>query len=332
MIIGKYLENPDYFVFPYKMVKDEKKRQIITYKLDDNGKKLRNVHEKILRKLYKLPSSQFSFAYKKHSCTKNAFKTHMQSNFYIKLDIKSFFESIKYDKFVELNKDTIKDIDLTSVKACFYKDALSLGYVTSPRISDLYLYKFDFLIEKYLKEHKYLHYSRYSDDILISSELNDFGELHTFLSFIRKNLLLFDLEINEAKLREFDLSQEFIEKKKKELQFDYYPAVKFLGLNLVRKGRKSVITISKRFIVKTLDIIDRLNKVCYEINSLKEKYKSLTKEEKELTKEKWNKLLADKKKLNSIVHSRVSYIKYNSKESYKRFKEKYQNKYNKKWS
>lgn len=328
MIVERYLENSDLFVFPFEIERG-KIRTIITYRKDNNGNELKDYHKKILKKLNKLPSSKFSYAYKKGCCTKDAFKYHMNSNFYIKLDIKSFFESINFDSFVLKTKNIFTNFSTDDLKSCFYGKNLSLGYVTSPKISDLYLYNFDRNIEGYLKVHKQLHYSRYCDDILISSEDNDFGALHTLLSYIKKELLNCNLEINDKKVREYDLSEDIVKQNKIKYGFNYYPYVTFLGLNLVRKNKARVITISKHFILKTIDIIGK-------IESKKAFYKEkilLRKNNRKdfMLKDEIKKLEKEIKKLCSIANSRVAYIKFNSKDSYNKFSIKYKNKYNRKW-
>lgn len=320
MIVYEYLKDCDKFVFPFQIKEKEKVREIITYKDNKEGRKLRKFHESLLLKLEKLPTSNYSFAYKKRTATKHAFKPHLRSSFFIKLDIKSFFESITEEKFFDITKDIIKKINIDALRSCFYKGHLSLGYVTSPKISDLYLYNFDKEIELYLKKFKQLHYSRYSDDILISSEYTDFGQLHTFLSYIVEKLNNYGLTLNEKKIREFDLSEETIKVSKKRFGFNFYPSVTFLGLNLVRRDKKTVITVSKSFIIKTLDLIDRAQSLKLTIN------------QKDLSEDELIKSMKTYKYLKSNICSRVGYLKYNSKESYNKFLNKYFNKYNKKWS
>ena len=255
MIINEYLLNPSNYVYPFEIKEKEKERVIITYKLDEKGEQLRQCHKAILSELEKLPSSEYSYAYKKGYCTKDALIPHMNSSFFIKLDIKSFFESITKDKFFSIIEELNIIFDKEKLESCFYEGHVSLGYVTSPKISDLYLYQFDIMMEKYIQLNKGLHYSRYSDDILISSESSDYGSLHTFLSYIKKSFKLFDLEINEKKLREFDINKD--------------TAVSFLGLNLVKKDEKYYISINKKFILKTLNILDELYFLCKERKSIK---------------------------------------------------------------
>ena len=314
----------------FEILKRGKKREIVTYSKNSYGRDLRNKHEKInLFHLSKFPSSKVSFAYKNGVSTKDALKYHCSSNLYIKLDIKNFFNSISYENF--LSKVSLKNSLKTLIFDCFYKDSLPIGFVNSPKLSDIYLYDFDVLIEKYLESHNTLHYSRYCDDILISSEENNFGSLHTFFSYIKKNLEEYGLSINQEKVREFDLSKD--------------TSVQFLGLNLSKKDGNYRITLSKTFILETLDVIseayDLKNKMNKNYTILEEanywnKYKAgeLKNEDSCKLNDLCNEYYEYKIKLSWIsntLKSRVAYIKYNSEVSYNRFLKKHENKFGFKW-
>lgn len=293
-MVSDYLNNTSKYVYPLLIHEKNKDREIITYNLDQNGLALRSYHEAILIKIEKYPSSKYSYAYKKGLCTKDAIKVHLHSKLFIKLDIKSFFESIKFDSFIEKVKQNYISYNL--LQCCFYNNHLSLGFVTSPRISDMYLYKFDLKIEEFLKLHSTCKYSRYCDDILISTTDSDFNNLHMLLDFIKEELKSYDLTINLSKLREFDLSKD--------------TAVSFLGLNLTKDNK---ITISKKFILKTLDVINDYYKK-YSISLISD--------------------FIDYKK-NYLYYkacSMVSYIKNNSEYSYQRFLKKHNNKFGFEWN
>ena len=347
MIIEDYINNNYKYVFPFKISEKNKVREIVTYRNDENGEMLRSFHEKFLKKLNKFPTSDHSYAYKKGLSTKDAIMPHLKSNLFIKLDIKSFFESITKEKFFSVcDKKIIRKYN-AELQTCFYNNHLSLGYVTSPKISDMYLYEFDCCIEKYLKKNKELRYSRYSDDILISSVGNSFNGLYDFLSFIKKELFKYDLMLNDKKIREFNISKEIITKNKKLMNYNYYPSVSFLGLNIVRRDKDTVITISKSFIINTLNLIEKMNNVNDKIINIDKKYNELVvlKYKKKINQifdeTRLNQLIEERKSLkslrlryrdlHSVVHSRVGYIKHNSKVSYQRFLDKYYNKFNKKW-
>lgn len=297
-----FINNIDDYVFEFKIKEPKRVRKIITYENDINGYNFKRFHRRyVLPYLEKAPSSKYSYAYKKGTCTKDAFKNHLKSNLFIKLDISKFFESISYDEFIKKARGVIKEEVKNDFKTCFYKGNLSIGFVTSPKISDIYMYKFDQKIEKYLSKFKNLHYSRYCDDILISAKDKDFGQLHTFKSYIVKELEKIGLSINDKKTREFDIDK------------DEY--VKFLGLNLVGKPGKYELTVSKSFIVKT-------------INKLKQYYELCEKASK---KKNSKKLAQSVNTFKSICNSRVAYIKNNSDKSYSRFLKKHKNNFGFDW-
>lgn len=334
MIVRRYIKNNDLYVFPFQIEEKNKIRTIVTYKKDTKGFRLRMFHNRLLWKLSKFKSSKYSYAYKKGLSTKDAFKPHMKSILFIKLDIESFFENITKDRFLKFCNAETKKIGKRKLETCFYKNHVSLGYVTSPRLSDIYLYKFDLAVEKYLDNHKTLHYSRYSDDILISCEEDNYIELYSFFNFIKKTLKEYELSVNENKYKEFNLNK--------------HTSVSFLGLNLKLKDGVYDITISKRFVVKTLDLVDKLNRikdqkeeVRLELQKgLKELRFNLDNNIKDLSldgylKDKralYKKLDNKRHILKGVIKSRAAYIRFNSMTTYMKFLKKFRNKYGCEWN
>jgi len=331
MIASRYIKNNNNYVYPFQIQEKNKIRTIITYKNDSNGTKLRRYHKRLLFKLEKFPSSKYSYAYKKKVCTKDSFKPHMKSILFIKLDIENFFESITLEKFTSLCKKESKKIRSKPLQTCFYNNHISLGYVTSPRISDIYLYKFDKDVEAYLKSRPNLHYSRYSDDILISSEVEDYINLYSLSTFIKRTLQIYGLKINESKFKEYNLNKN--------------TSVSFLGLNLKRNEGIYEITISKKFILKTLDLFDKIYKAKQELEVLRIKLKDGLKIQSENIKNnikdiflneflneeriKFRKLKNKIMLVKAEIKSRESYMRFNSPTTYERYIKKYKNKYNK---
>lgn len=170
----------DYKIF-YTQHKN-KKRRIITYSKSESSNLKKN-HESIKYFIEEntIPS-KFAYAYKKKtSIYKNA-KVHMWNDFFIKLDIKSFFESINLNKLseileFELNKKTNVSKRFTKelVSTCsLFKRGLPIGFITSPILGNLYLKQFDSLFYgklKEIKKNEHLNrilYTRYADDLTIS--------------------------------------------------------------------------------------------------------------------------------------------------------------------
>ena len=180
---------------------------------------------------------------------------------------------------------------------------------------------------------KNLHYSRYCDDILISSENDNYGNLHSLYSYIQKELDKYGLDINEKKVRDFDLSKDTV--------------VTFLGLNLSKNDKGTKITLSKPFILKTLDLLEIAYDVKKQLTSIHVKIRKdyrdikynnkhnivdeqLVEENNELFK-KYNMLKKKLQNLKSVIKSRVGYIRYNSDFSYEKFLKKHLNKFGFKW-
>lgn len=291
LVADDYLLNPDRFVYPFVIKeKNGKERTIITYnKSGNNGAVLRAAHESITHDFSKnfAERNTNSFAYHKNVRCYDALQSHLKSNIFIKLDIHHFFESITEELFFSIYGEYFNNEWRKKLQILFYKGSLSIGFVSSPVISDFFMRKFDKDVSNYLLEHPELHYSRYSDDILLSSELDDDTSLNELFEFVKKELALFKLEINEKKTRRITLD------------YDKHNSISYLGLNLSKSDYlNNKITISKRYILFLLFLIEKQRGYtdhCY--------------------------------LLDNEIKSRVAYLAYNSPISYQRFQKKHMNKY-----
>lgn len=138
----------------------------------------------------KLPISVAAYAYKKGDSIKRHAQLHCRSRFFLHADICNFFPTIKSSKlnpilrgnkyiFEELGLDVEESIENIQ-KICFRKDSLCIGAVSSPVISNVVMYSFDEEMLEYCKANGYL-YSRYADDIYISSKKYIPKDVWTFL-------------------------------------------------------------------------------------------------------------------------------------------------------
>ena len=155
--------------------------------------------------LLKLPISNAAYAYKKGDSIKKHALIHKNSRYIFHTDIQSFFPSIHISHlepilrsnstvFCELDvdvDDAISDIK----KICFRNDSLCIGAVSSPAISNIIMYSFDLAVSGYCKLKKYT-YSRYADDIYISSK--DFLE-NDLKDFVSKELAKVGFSMNLKK-------------------------------------------------------------------------------------------------------------------------------------
>ncbi|MBG9994657.1 RNA-directed DNA polymerase [Pseudoalteromonas sp. NZS127_1] len=133
--------------------------------------------------LSKLPLNNSSVAYRKGYSYFDFFRPHIKSNYFLRLDIKSFFHSISksvIEQTIESHLRSSKELDksLLARKVSEFLtikydkvDILPIGFPASPRVANLIFRPLDIQIEKICLESGII-YSRYSDDLLFSS-IND---------------------------------------------------------------------------------------------------------------------------------------------------------------
>lgn len=245
-----YCNNPDEYVRTFTVQINGKKRRIITYRADKNGAALRYLHTYITNLIpLCYDSMPNAFAYKKGFDILSCLEQHLESNTFFKTDIHEFFNSIQYEKLLEvLFEDSVckknKGILRLIIKTCFYDGRMPIGFVTSPILSDLYLNK----VDKIFLEKKDITYTRYADDFIISGKDN-MSELEKTLPELQSILSAYGLELNEKKTYFRTLRQPG-------------DAIHVLGLNLVNDAPKANrITVSDRYTRETSkDICEYLTK------------------------------------------------------------------------
>lgn len=251
----EYIKNPDSFVDSIHYVINSRKRTIHKYKDCYKGRQLRQFHEIILDILESvLPTNQNSFAYKKDLNTLKCIERHKSSLYFLKTDVHHFFESIKFTTFykmlngqLESNLKTngiksygklwISVFSKNVIKSLFYKGKIPLGFISSPRISDYYLKT----IDDEMSKNKRIIYTRYADDILMSSCVNE-NILNISFKKLENHLSKLDLTINPKKTIRSSLVK----------TGDY---IKYLGIVIVKKGEDNIIKISKKYIKETVKLV-----------------------------------------------------------------------------
>ncbi len=235
-----------------------KKRKIDMYAGSSEGYGLRSVHRQLMERLARLiPLTSYSYAYKSKTSTLQCVQQHTGSCYFLKLDIKDFFHSISKQVMNKIIKCHLCDCpqdayqrnviekdgwyvsscidDWTGVKElldiCFVNCRLSLGMVVSPILSNIYM---DFFDARFHQQYPDLIYTRYSDDMLISSSKP--FDRYAVMQYIEEELSYLKLEINMEKVHEYQLK----------CVGDH---VKFLGLNLVQAATgERYITVGKEYI------------------------------------------------------------------------------------
>ncbi|HIF9232790.1 TPA: reverse transcriptase family protein [Photobacterium damselae] len=138
---------------------------------------------------------------------------HKESTDFIRLDISSFFHSIKIDKveseLLTLFSDHlfVKGIisKVTTVVAknsmntqCRGKNIVPMGFPSSPLLSNLIFRPIDIIISKYCVENNII-YSRYADDMMFSSKISSKIKGPDLKRFVSKLLLKNGFTLNAKK-------------------------------------------------------------------------------------------------------------------------------------
>ena len=189
-----------------------------------------------------LPIHDLAFAYTKNRSIKNNAMIHQNSKFILKTDLSNFFNSITPKILLEqIRKTNIsvssKNEELVS-NLFFWKETrkdglkLSIGAPSSPLLSNFIMYNFDNKIVEVCKQYDCA-YSRYADDITISSSKN-FYELN------------FPLIIKKILLEEFGESIKLNSNKTKYISKAYHRNV--TGITITNDGSISIGSNNKRLL------------------------------------------------------------------------------------
>ena len=192
---NKKVTSMDVFYTSYikREVKNGHVKERYIYYINRGETELRHLHDLISVHLVP-PSSPLVFSYKENTSSRDVAKRHVGHSFLYKLDIKDYFPSITREMITELYYDWFKKdkafSDLSDKKEaaemvafiCTRSDArpiedggqidhaiLPIGISPSSVISNAMLYDFDMKMEEKLG--KSIVYSRYSDNLFISTKL-----------------------------------------------------------------------------------------------------------------------------------------------------------------
>lgn len=300
--IKLYLTNPNLFTRTKNLIFKKKFRSIVTYKNNKYGKILKKLHEEVnsfFNSIFNFNDS--SFAYKTDRNCLMCVKKHTESNYYIKIDIHNFFNSMRFrileniiltyfDKIyfskiesnISIKKYVMKASLENLLRYCYYDKSFPIGFSSSPVMSNIYLNNLD---ENFQNKFPNLIYTRYADDILISSK-EEIKNIDSILKYI------------DTSLKEISLQQNL--KKQKIISFkkdgDY---IKFLGLVLIKTNNSlNQIKISKTFFNKTIYVIKQGYK--YNNTNLKDKGLSMLQYIKIVDIKRYNKAISLIKEFNII--------------------------------
>lgn len=120
----------------------------------------------------KLKYSEYTTAYQKGCSIKKNATIHSKSNYILHTDIKNFFNSIT-EKHIDVILDNVKDLDSDDKsiikKIILFDGHLVIGSVSAPIVSNCVMYNFDRDLNKKIIKDSNMIYTRYADDITISS-------------------------------------------------------------------------------------------------------------------------------------------------------------------
>ncbi|MDU2895706.1 MAG: retron St85 family RNA-directed DNA polymerase [Clostridium sp.] len=208
--------DPDYILklsidnMAYKKYRIPKKNGKGKREIYHPSKSLKLLQYWLVRRIFnKFPISKYSKAYSKGNSIKKNALIHRDSNYILHMDITKFFESITpyhVDKLLDKIEDISKDDKELIKRIILYNgEYLVVGSVASPVVSNCIMYNIDLdIFEKCIKGTK-LNYTRYADDIVISSK-----------SFIDKEII--DKISDILKYNKFDINRSktyFMNKSKK---------------------------------------------------------------------------------------------------------------------
>lgn len=190
------------------------------------------------------------FSYQKDVNITDAVRPHCKSEFIFKTDISNFFPSISARTVSNMLSKyclNIRAVDAEEVREnidrivylCTIDNRLPVGFSCSPSISNFCFYDYDNIIEAYCNEKGYI-YSRYSDDLIISSQ-----------DEIDKNLIAGDLSDILSSDAFLKLSINY--KKTKVITKKYER--KILGISILNDGKMTISRATKTDIEVKLHLL-----------------------------------------------------------------------------
>lgn len=244
ILVEQINENPERYFESIMISSGKKQREIVKYVEAEEGdaaKQLHHAMDAMFRSKYK--HSQYSFAYHKGSSIRKCVECHINSKWFLKLDIKKFFSSIsktlvlqKIVSDLQIDKHYISIMDKI-FSCCFYEEKLPLGLVMSPMISDYFLYDFDVRFGKYCVDNRLI-YTRYADDIMISSRVVvDNNRRNDITSYIVQLLNGLGLKLNDEKSMCVNFDEE-------------HSFIRYVGINIVKGegNNPNYLSVGKKYI------------------------------------------------------------------------------------
>jgi len=182
----------------------------IIYSIDNNSQLYKIQKYLVKHFLSKIPIANHVYGFVKDYSYKDFLSRHIydknnKTNYYLRLDIKDFFGSIKSDLIKETLDHYIKVNEAENGNSIIeiingivtLENFLPQGAVTSPVVSNIVFRQLDIRLQKYCRELD-IKYSRYADDLLFSSTNSNLHKNNFFkkVSYILKDK---DFSLNYSK-------------------------------------------------------------------------------------------------------------------------------------
>lgn len=238
-LINDIIDSEDNYFEEFTISKHRKKRLICKYVKSDEGDKVSKLHKKIGLVITKnFRYSEYSYAYQKGKSAIECVAVHRNSVSFVKFDVYHFFNSMDIEILIENLLDHLqigipyKEQLQKILTICTHKGEIPLGFNISPLLSEMYMKFVDDKVGEYARDKKLI-YTRYADDILISSNrLLTKDEIEDLKHKMNSVLKKVKLRINTRKYRDGKLinnGQHF----------------KYLGINIVQKEEGNILTVGK---------------------------------------------------------------------------------------
>lgn len=196
-------------------------RSIVSVENDCQLKKLqKNLQKNFLDKLPVCPSAK---GFVKGSSYVDFLEEHIGHEYFLRMDIRNFFDSITKELLDESLKNFVQDeeeinsvleetgysekesrIRKDIIELCTWGGRAPQGFLTSPAVSNLVFRRLDQRIRKYCRAYqkerkREIFYTRYADDLLFSAQGFDFKENKNFKRMIGHILADYGFSCNEKK-------------------------------------------------------------------------------------------------------------------------------------
>lgn len=193
-----------------------KKNGVGYRKICHPSKKLKTIQYWLIHNIFqKLPIHSSAIAFREGLSILHNAKFHCKNRFFLKMDLKDFFPSIKYTDvipFVEKwhqKSGVIWNLDWDAKeiirKSCFYKsDQLTVGYPSSPIISNVVMYDFDTRVNGLISDRRFgnMLYTRYADDLVFSTDKKGAcKEIKTEMINLISEFKIPDISVNHSKTK-----------------------------------------------------------------------------------------------------------------------------------